>query len=64
MKVASDAYKNLEVDERNRLQTTMCHRLKSMSSKDIRREGGKIFQSMQKKVLLLTGVIARSIAHA
>ena len=53
MKAASDAYKSLEMDERNRLQTSTSHnlRVKSMSSKDIRREGGRIFQSMQKKVL-------------
>ena len=50
MKVASDAYKNLEVDERNRLQTTTSHKVKVMSSKDIKRNGGRIFQSMQKKV--------------
>jgi hypothetical protein len=64
MKVASDAYKNLEVDERTRLQTTTCHRVKSMSSKDIRREGGRIFQSMQKKVLATSSHIARSIVYA
>ena len=57
MKVASDAYKNLEVDERTRLQTTTCDRVKSMSSKDIRREGGRIYA---KKVLATSFHIARS----
>ena len=50
MKAASDAYKNLEVDERNRLETTTSHKVKILSSKDIKRNGGRIFQSMQKKV--------------
>ena len=51
MKAASEAYKELEDDARSHLQASMRITEKVMSIKDIKKEGGRIFQSMQKKVI-------------